>query len=211
MLEGVPRRTLVFLVLLYAGVALVLGVVFMTAVLLDQRVMDLLRDPVGVLNGSFTTGVLSNFGVCIWSWSGAVLAFVGAVFLRTGRQAGPPLLALGLLTIVIGLDDLFLGHEALDQKLGMPEPATFSVYVVALIAIGVIYRNFWLRTELLLAGLALTLFGAAALVDVIVSWNYSVAIVEDSVKFAGIATWGAFALSTTYLELVSALRVPAPV
>lgn len=210
MQTGVLRRPpLVLLVVLYAGVALVLGVVFAASSLVDQQVTDALLDPILVLDGRFGTGVISNLGVTFWCWAAGAAAFAGTVLLRTGRSTGRPLLAVGLLTAFLGLDDLFLGHELFDQKLGIPQPVTYSVYGAAVIAIAYVYREYWRRTEFLLVLPAAIFFTVSVLADVAVHGKYSFTVVEECAKFAGIATWALYVVRTAYLEVMAQLRTAA--
>lgn len=204
---GQARALLPLLALLYAAIAIVLTVVFAVASALDQAITDTLRDPIIVLRGRFGTGVVSNLGVLLW-WSAAAAAtFAGALLLRTGRAAGGALLAAGALTGILALDDLFLGHEALEQKAGMPDPATYAVYGLAVIVIAYVYRAYWRRTELILPLLAVVGFALSIFADLAYpGTNYPFAVIEDCAKFAGIATWAVYLVRTAYFEVAPRLR-----
>jgi hypothetical protein len=201
------RALLPLLALLYAAIAIVLAVVFAAAYGLDQAFTDTLRDPIIVLQGRLGTGVVSNLGVLLWWSAAAVATFAGALLLRTGRAAGRPLLAAGVLTGILALDDLFLGHETLEQKAGMPDPGTYPVYGLAVIVIIYVYWDYWRRTEFILPLLAIVGFAISIVTDVVYpGTSYPFAVVEDCAKFAGIATWAVYFVRTAYLEVEAKLR-----
>jgi cellobiose-specific phosphotransferase system component IIC len=201
------RAVLPLLALLYAAIAIVLAVVFAAASALDQAITDTLRDPIVVLRGRFGTGVVSNLGVLLWLSAAAATTFAGAVLLRSGRAAGRPLLAAGVLTGILAFDDLFLWHEALDQKAGIPDPATYAVYGLAAVVIAYVYRDYWRRTEIILPLVAFVGFVISIVSDLAYpGTSYTFAVVEDCAKFAGVATWAVYLVRTAYFEVVAQLR-----
>lgn len=196
--------------LVYVGVAVVLGLVFVGAAVLDHPVTDFLQDPIARLGGRYTIGILSTFGGALWCWAGAAAALAGAVLLRAGRAAGPPLLAAGLLTAALGVDDLLLVHEALDTKFGIPEPASFVAYGLLGVWVAYAYRDYWRRAEFLLAVLAVLILTLSVFVDVVFVGNYHLDVFEDCVKFVGIATWSLFLGRAAYFELLAQVGKASP-
>lgn len=193
---------LAVLVLLTVAVLVVLGLTFIGAAVLDKPVAQFVRDPLVVLEGNFTTGILSSFGAALWFCAGTASALAGAVLRRSGRAGGTPLLLASLLSIVLGLDDLLVVHEALFEKFGIPEPVTFSVYGGGALAIGYVYRAYWAHTEFVVLTISLFFLAASVGVDVFFSDRYALDVLEDCFKFAGISAWALYAARTAYAELL---------
>ena len=69
---------------------------------------ELTRDPVGFLGGSFYTGFLSQVGIFFWASSAAICLFSAHILSRSSNvhKLKNFLIASGLLTLLLGLDDV---------------------------------------------------------------------------------------------------------
>ena len=161
-------------------------------------VADLVRDPLVVAQDateccSFYFGAISNLGVIAWFVTATACLLLAALLRLAGAEPDPLFLAGGLLSLWLGLDDLFLVHENLLPAAGFPELVTYAIYASA----GLAYLAFAWRRILagrpllfLLAGAAL---GGSMLLDAIVYrpdafWTF----LEDALKFIGIVLWAGF-------------------
>lgn len=164
----------------------------------------LLRDPATAFGFVPYVGLFSHLGVLAMTASGAITAFAAGQLPR-GRQRRI-LLAVGLFTLWLALDDLFMLHESLIPKgLGLPEPLVLGLYVlvamgiVALIGPGVVsrrYLGFWAAVGCL----ALML-----VTDMLVSQPTSPSfLIEEAAKLCGFVLWSAFWIAEARAALTTA-------
>ena len=93
---------------------------------------ELIRDPIAFLGGSIYTGFLSQVGILLWAAVSAICIF-GSYCLPYAigsRLTKRFLLASGLLTSMLGLDDAFLLHEKSSVFLGISEKLIFLFYML---------------------------------------------------------------------------------
>src|SRR5215210_2288155 len=109
MLATLPRHVLacVFAILINAAC---LCAAFAIAALYDVRPSVLYRDPSAVTGSKFIIGWFSNLGAVGW-FSAATACLFAASFVHNGSR--PSLLLLGVLTLALGIDDLFMIHDGL--------------------------------------------------------------------------------------------------
>lgn len=140
-------------------------------------------------------GLISGLGNVLWVTTAGICLFA----YWQARSAGEVLdgarylLAIGLLTAVLGLDDLYQLHERIAPRvLRIPEQVVLGSYGVALAGIFARFRRVLLsEADVLLAG-ALVGLGGSLVVDLLApnrGWYY---LVEDGLKFVGIFLWAAF-------------------
>lgn len=152
----------------------------------------LTRDPASVERYPFYVGYLSYVGVLLWSAAAAVCLFSAwQVRSHGGSAADGWFLGLsGLVSLWLMSDDLFMLHEeVLPTYVGLPESLVYVVYVVLGVAYAVVFRRSILKTDYPLLGLALVLVGSSVALDLAPIQSIGPYFVEDSAKFAGIATW----------------------
>lgn len=155
---------------------------------------DLLRDPTATMSAHPLLGALSSLGILAW-WTGAAIALITAAILRATDRLGELsrfLACAGVLTAVLALDDLFLFHEDLaDRLFGVSQRAMLIAYAaIAAVFLGR-FRHTILRADCTLALLAVLLFGGSLAVDFVQArWDSPWRIlVEDGCKLLGIACW----------------------
>lgn len=164
----------------------------------DPRLLFL--DPMiaGVVSGDCCRswyGFMSTLGVMAWMAGGAVALFAALVMIRIGRAREDwlPLLLAGTISLGFAVDDVFLVHENLAPKLGIPQVVVLAIY--ALLALGYLalcWRQllayhpvlFGLAGGSLALSLGFDLFGLQGTMSTIV--------VEDGAKFVGIAAWTSY-------------------
>jgi hypothetical protein len=160
-------------------------------------VADLTRDPLQVARMPVYTGMLSNLGALIWTGTAAICLFSYAVTRRqtTDGASAHFLLAGGLFTTTLLLDDFFMLHEIVFPRyLGVPEQLIYAGYGLALVWFLGSFRSTLLETDWLLFACALAAFGLSLigdLIEAIVPFPGS-AVIEDSAKLVGIMSWAAY-------------------
>jgi hypothetical protein len=168
------------------------------------------RDPATLTNANPFWGVLSNVGMLFWSAT-VTLCWFGAGVLRTlkrDRALAHVLVAVGLLTLLLLLDDLFLFHEVVfPTYLHIGETVLAFGYVVAVGALLWHWRAVVLHTDIGILLMALGLLGSSVVIDRLPpwwgEWSY---LVEDGPKLFGIVLWCTYWGHTLWDGLVH----PAP-
>jgi hypothetical protein len=162
------------------------------------------RDPSSSTGASPLIGLLSNLGVlAVWGAATAAL-LAGAVIGRArGWHAALPLLLLGAGSAFLALDDFFLIHESLAERIGLPEDPLFAGYAVVGAAFLWIYREFFRAHDWPLLALAGGLLGASVLIDQVVAHLVSGSVnwIEDTIKFLGLAFLAAYLLWLSFWML----------
>lgn len=153
----------------------------------------LTRDPAAIGHMEFYAGFLSNVGVVFWCVAATVCLFCGALLSSAhGRPERSFLLASGLLTALLAMDDLFMLHEAFFPKvLGIPERAVHAAYATLVLWYVWRFRAIAFADQGRLLMLAMLLLASSMAIDVLGLDRY-VLILEDGFKFVGIATWLVF-------------------
>jgi hypothetical protein len=183
------------LVLVYgAGVAMVL-LVWLAARISGHRFQYFSRDPTAVLDGAWYTGSLSNIGVLLW-WTGAVAASL-AGYARRNDSRAVPLVAAGVFTGWLALDDLFLLHETVFPLRGVSEELVVGTYALIAAAYAWLFREFLRSSEWILLVSATPMFAASVVIDL----TTDVKAWEDSAKFVGIVGWTAFLVRAALFTL----------
>jgi hypothetical protein len=158
------------------------------------------RDPNTILKGHTYTGMISNAGIFFWSAS-ATICFFAAVFLyriKAPQQQFLLMLFAGLLSFVLGFDDVFQMHEKMFSNIRyVPEELFFLAYFICIVFIVVVCFKTFLQTDFVLWSLALFMFLMSMIVDKgIIPVDSDRAFWEDSFKFTGIILWAAYYLRT---------------
>jgi hypothetical protein len=191
---------------------LVVGVAVAIALTTDVTLRTLMQDTTTVLGAPFYVGSLSLAGVIGWSAAAGVSLFAAAIASRPeARSTRSLLLAMGILTAVLLVDDAFLIHdEIVPQYLGISGELIGVGYVVVTLAILYLHRAVITYTNYPLLVAALVLLGVSAAVDIastflvrVVPTNL-VTIGEDGTKLVGIWTWFAYLASVSRQSLASA-------
>ena len=166
---------------------------------------DLLRDSQVVAarhaGASPAYGLISNVGIVVLALSsgGVVIA---RVILHHARAPWPRLLLwIAALTLVLGLDDLLLLHEAAAFAPGAGALVA-AAYGLALLRFVVRFQHVIIRDLdvglLLLAGGSL---GISLVTDLLLAPTQSSVLVEDGAKLLGLIAWSAFGRRTALVAL----------
>lgn len=159
---------------------------------------ELTRDPVAVLGGAVYVGLLSQLGIFLWAAAASVNYFVA--FLLAGETAAARFktffIVSGLISLLLGFDDVFLLHENVFPCLGIPEQVTYVVYIVIVLLWAFRFRAIIQMSDYLLLFFAGICFAGSIALDVFDSNFHGEVLVEDGLKFPGIALWTAYFFRT---------------
>lgn len=185
------------LLILAAITGLVFGGLVVLRATTGIAIAEFTRDPLGYTEYPWYKGLVSNLGVIIWSATAGVCFFVWLLGSRSGRarEHARYLLAGGLVTVILLLDDLYMFHEVVfPEHLGIPEPTVYGTYLMLLLGFIARFQEIILRFDTPLFIAALFGFSTSMLADIAAYWvaipGYYV--IEDGGKFFGIVNWGAF-------------------
>ncbi len=135
------------------------------------------------------------------AWFGATSRLVNLFW------ASAATLLLGLLTVVLTLDDTLLVHDDLLPRHGVPEGLVLTVYAV----VGLVLATRWWPHRASAVGLAFFVGGgllaSSVLVDALSDHLY---LLEDTLKFLGLVGWGLCGVWALSDELAARTRRVPP-
>ncbi len=188
----------------------ILFITFKVGRMLGIDLGDLTRDPNTILKGHTYTGMISNAGIFFWSASATICFFTAAFLyrLKGPRQQFLLMLFAGILSFVLGFDDVFQMHEKMFSDIRyIPEQLFFLAYFVCIVFIVIVCFKTFLQTDFVLWSLALLMFAMSLVVDrEIIRANSDHAFWEDSFKFTGIVLWTAYYLRTAMSIIVQQIQ-----
>ncbi len=147
-------------------------------------------------------GIVSTLGVILWVMTASVCLFAAYVIFRQKAPRAFVEFALlsGLLSTWLAFDDVFLVHDNLAPKLGVPQNLVlFSIALAAVLYCLRCWRVI-VRSDAVMFGLATGFLGMSVVVDVlhISSDNWPILVdsgpifIEDGFKFIGLFCWSVF-------------------
>ncbi len=174
--------------------AMLLCAVFVMMVWKDIPSGSLTRDPSTVFDGQLYIGFLSQIGIFFWAAAASICLFSAQVafFKSTDSETPKFFLYSGLLSLLLGFDDVFLLHEHFFPFLGIPEHAVYVGYAGCMLLYVFRFHLMILRTEFLLFGAGLFCFALSMAIDWLEPEGIDIFLVEDGAKLIGILSWMAY-------------------
>ena len=193
---------------IYTPLVIAFGIVIVVRLRTGIAIAEFTRDPLGFTDIPVYTGVLSNLGAAIWSGTAAVCLFsYGVIRMRsTGRAGLNFLLAGGLITVLLLLDDFFMLHEVVfPQYVGVVEDVVYAAHALLLVWLLLWFRVTILQTDYLLLALALAAMGFSFSVDFVAPLVSipGLYVFEDGAKLFGIVSWAAYFVRASARHLVA--------
>lgn len=195
----------------YALLVICSCIVLLTSIVIADRLFgidyyDLVRDPNAIAGQPKYFGLVSNLGVILWFtggiaalqayWSGAGF---GAPHLRRTLLAG------GLFSGLMGIDDLLMLHEAIATA-GVPEPLVLVPHMLLLATL--CYHAWYIRRDIqwVLLAAAVASLGCSFLVDAVSEHFAGMVFVEEGFKILGIMFLAVFLSLTSHAALKAKRR-----
>jgi len=172
---------------------LLAGLLFLKLVY-NIKISNLTRDPIQVLGGDPSIGILSNLGNLLWVATASITFYTSFLLRKATNQqsAARFLLFSALLTSFLLVDDLFLMHDmVLPMIFNLHEFIVYGFYGVTVALYLLVFYREILASEFVLLGLAGAFLAGSMLLDFVyyyVEIPY-VFLLEDGAKFLGIVTW----------------------
>lgn len=185
------------LLLSYIPPLLVLALAHLLADALGVPFSSLTRDTAAVAGLPFVTGWISYLGAVLLAAAASIALFTAAHAGARGYLAG-----LGLFSLALLGDDLFMLHDGLLAFMGIDETLVMGAYAVILLLILGSNLDYVRQTGRPLA-MALAFFGLSSVVDL---WPDQVFgnhrhLLEDGSKLLGIAGWLGYIVHICHLEI----------
>ena len=152
-------------------------------------------------------GMQSQIGLLLWAASTAVCFL--AAHIVTCSKFSRFFAFSGVLSLVLGLDDMFLLHENVFPNLGVSEKIVYVVYIGMILAYIIRFHKLILSTECILLCFAFFCFGMSMTIDSFlqnIGNGYISRFGEDAFKFVGIVSW-LFYFSRTSSRFFKAQRL----
>jgi len=188
----------------YAALLTLIGGIVFVSFYFDQPVKRFTSDPADISDTHPFNGFLSNVGVVLW-FSTCAISFFAYYFGRlTGKNNDllKLLLYSGMLTLLLGVDDLFMLHEyILPETLHIPQLIVYAIYGLIVSAYFLLFYKQILVTKYNMLLLALFLLGSSVACDVLLPSRGLQYILEDGFKVLGIFTWLIYFIQTSVFIL----------
>jgi hypothetical protein len=148
----------------------------------------LVRDPAAMFEFWPFAGIVAQAGIFALCAAGVTCLFAAA---HAGRDRAL-LRTVGAYSLVLAIDDFYMIHDERLPALGIPEVATYSVYLAAGLSVACYWRRqlFAARHAALFVAAVLLVF--SVVLDVTLPYSQSQLIVEDGLKLAGMIMWSVY-------------------
>lgn len=176
------------------GAAIFLGVIFVLKAWKGMPTEQLTRDPNALFDAPLYVGFLSQVGIFFWA-AAMTMCFYTAMLVPPNELRAECryfLVASGLLTFTLGLDDVFLLHEQFFPFIGIPEQVTYLAYAAFTLFLLLRFRTLILNTQFPLLAAALLLFASSMSLDWFQPEGIDIFLIEDGAKLVGIMCWLAY-------------------
>lgn len=199
-------RLKILIIYVYIPIIILLGVVAATGALTGIPLGFFTRDPASILGEQKIApllgfevnpfiGIISNLGVLLWCVSASIYLFVfllEALDKQQKRgQKSSFMLLMGLFSLMLMFDDLFLFHEIIAPKLVVHEEVIYACYMAFFIYLIVKFARIFLSTDILSLCLAFLFFFLSLAIDFV---HFPSIILEDGFKLLGIASWASYSV-----------------
>lgn len=160
---------------------------------------DLTRDPNAIHNSPKYIGFLSNIGMIFWFGTAGILLFSASLTIQNYQYKKVFFFLINafLLTLFLGLDDLFMFHDELAHR-GINEEYFYIFYAIWLIATIIFFREIIKNTLYPLILVYGTAFGCSIIIDKLITEAY---LIEDMLKLIGILNWSFYWITSAYILL----------
>jgi hypothetical protein len=150
-------------------------------------------DPAATMHMPFYVGFISDLGLLLWAAT-ATVCFLSYASVRARIAASRVctfLLASGFLSALLCLDDMLQFHECVFPKLfHISEKSYYAGLLVLVLAYLFHFRSIILRNNCILLIMALALFAASRVFDLLLFEDMKFGIVlEEGTKLLGISFW----------------------
>lgn len=176
----------------------ILLIIYLLAIRFNLAPNILTKEPLSMTKMPWYAGLISVLGVLLWSTSGGC-AVLGAVLKRNNPRKFWWLLATGILSFFLSIDDFYMLHEVvIPRYMHVPELYVYVLYM----GIGAAYFLLFLKdiladSSLLILGAAFFFLLSPLVMHQLLPYSGIEAFIVDCLKFTGICMWMLFVFTTT--------------
>jgi hypothetical protein len=186
------RTVTPILLIAYLFVFLSLLAVILISTYKDIALDRFTQDPTALMKAPFYLGAFSNIGIMLWSGAAAICLF-GAFLINYhphNRSDFNFLFCSGLITLLMGFDDMYLLHEEVfPLYFKIPANAVILTYANIFIIYFIVFRRNILSSEYLLLALAFFFLGLSTIIDLLPLPMEKDSFLEDAIKLFGVVSW----------------------
>ncbi len=185
------------IVIILAVSAFLIGIVLVFHFLGGIPIGKLTRDPTAVMEAPFYIGLFSQIGIFFWSAAAAICMFSAKVISKhpDSLKFKRFLFVSGLLTLLLGFDDIFLLHESVFPYLGIHEKVVYATYAGLVLFYLIKFYPTILNTKYIFLIMALVFFALSVIFDKSSIPGIDPYLLEDGAKMVGIVSWLAYFFS----------------
>lgn len=180
----------------YIVLVLLVSVIFASTLLIEWRTgmnfAKLALDPASHIGFNPLIGLVSYIGILFWIATAAICFFSVLALSQWRLDVSKFLFFGGVISLILGLDDLFLLHDYILPVLGVSENIVLLIYVVAVVWFVAAFFKIIIGKYFKLLILALGFFALSLFFDVIYEADIHPFIGEDSAKLIGIIGWNLY-------------------
>ncbi|MGK7907880.1 MAG: hypothetical protein AB4040_11755 [Synechococcus sp.] len=171
--------------------AILIGIVLLLHAETGTSFGGLTRDVTAIGRVPAYSGFLSQIGIFIWAAAAGVCMFSAKLISRfpDSLRLKPFFFVSGLLTLLLGLDDLFQLHEWFFPHIGIPQKIVLITYVGLILGYVTKFFSTILKTDYILLGMSLVFFCGSLVLDVLLVPSDMSLLFEDGAKLIGIVSW----------------------
>jgi len=185
------------------------GFTVLVAKLTDNPIWMLVKDPADTKRFASYIGMLSNWGVILWTAT-AVICLFSTVLLKQQKAPNATvrfLLVSGIFSLLLGIDDLYMLHDRLFPKMfHVPEILFYLLYFFAFAAYLVYFTPQILKYDYLLFMAAFLFFVFSRQFFIKIPYLSQFNTTGDMLKYFGIVFWLAFFYRTALHEVTALLH-----
>lgn len=168
-----------------------IGVAILIHQLMNVSFGQLTRDIVVISDLPVYSGFMSQLTIFIWAIT-VGFCFLNYQLAKKLKFAHKFYLNCLLLTLLLGIDDTFLLHEAIFPKFGISEHLVYLSYIVYLLLILIIFKNKIIESQFVFLFVSLTFFAISVFFDVTNGLGIDAYITEDGTKLVGVIFWAVY-------------------
>ena len=186
------RNATPVLLISWIGTLLALLLVIFISSRKEIALDTLTKDPLAILNASWYLGMFSNLGIMTWSGAVAICWFSAyRIYRANGMTMQAEFMMLsGLISLLMGLDDLFQLHElVLPHYFAVSENTVYLTYLNIYLLYFIRHRTLLMRSEYLIFGMAFVFLGLSTLIKLFPMPIPQDTFLKDALKLFGIVTW----------------------
>jgi len=185
------------------------GFTVLVSTLTNNPIWKLAKDPSEVIGFPPYIGMLSNWSVILWVVAATICLF-SAVLLKQQKASNSTFLFIavsGGLSLLLGIDDLYLLHDQLFPKLfDIQEKYFYYLYLFTFLVYMIYFVRQIIKSEYLLLGIALLFFLMSRRAFITLPFLDQYMTTGDMLKYFGIVFWLAFFYRTALFEVNAVLN-----